>query len=86
MTAEVLDTWNVFAVFQQGGQRGRKHPPEAGGPPRKGNQVPMKATEGEIFPPLFQLLVFLLNAIFLNHIRKNLFYVFKFLSIGVQFV
>ena len=46
----------------------------------------MKATDGEICPPLFQLLVFLLNAIFLNHKTKNLFYVFKFLFIGVQFV
>ena len=70
------------AGFQQGAQRGRKHPME-GGPPRKGHQVPVKATEGEICP-LFQLLVFLLNAIFLNHIRKNLFYVFKFIFIGVQ--
>ena len=34
---------------------------------------------------LFLLLVFLLNAIFLNHISKNLFYVFKFLFIAVQF-
>ena len=73
------------AVFQQRGQRGRKHPSE-GGPPRKGYQVPVKATESEICPPIFMLLVFLLNAIFLNHIRKNLFYVFKFLFIGVQFV
>ena len=48
MTAEVLDAWNVFAVFQQGGQRGRKHPPEWGGPPRKGHHVLVKATEGEI--------------------------------------
>ena len=57
-----------------------------GGAPRKGHQVPVKATEGKISPLLFLLLVFLLNAIFLNHIRKNLFYVFKFLFIGVQFV
>ena len=57
-----------------------------GGPPRKGHQVPVKATVGEIFPLLFQLLLFLLNAIFLNHNSKNLFYVFKFLFIGVQFV
>ena len=55
-------------------------------PPWKGHHVPVKATEGEICPPLFQLLVFLLNAIFLNHKTKNLFYVFKFLFIGVQFV
>ena len=31
-----------------------------GGPLRKGHQVPVKATDGEIFPPLFQLLDFLL--------------------------
>ena len=74
------------AVFQKGAQRGRKHPTEGGGPPRKGHQVSVKATDGEIFPPLFQLLLFLLNAIFLNHNSKNLFYVFKFLFIGVQFV
>ena len=73
------------AVFQQRGQRGRKHPSE-GGPPRKGYQVPVKAMDGEICPPPFQLLVFRLNAIFLNHNSKNLFYVFKFLFIGVQFV
>ena len=72
--------------FQQEAQRGRKHPTEGGGPPWKGHQVPVKATEGEICPPPFQLLVFLLNAIFLNHNSKNLFYVFKFLFIGVQFV
>ena len=57
-----------------------------GAPPRKEHQVPVKATEGEICPPLFLLLVFLLNAIFLNHKTKNLFYVFKFLFLGVQFV
>ena len=57
-----------------------------GGPPRKGHQVPVKATEGEISPLLFVLLVFLLHDIVLNHIRKKLFYVFKFLFIGVQFV
>ena len=54
-----------------------------GGPPRKGHQVPVKAMEGEICPPPFQLLVFLLNAIFFNHNTKNLFYVFKFLFIRV---
>ena len=65
-------------VFQQGGQRGRKHPPEGGTPPWKGHQVPVKATEGEICPPLFLLLVFLLNAIFLNHISKNFFLFLNF--------
>ena len=73
------------AVFQKGAQRGRKHP-TGGGPPRKGHQVPVKATEGEIFPSLLQPLLFLLNAIFLNHNNKNLFYVFKFLFTGVQFI
>ena len=57
-----------------------------GGPPRKGLQVPVKATDGEICPALFQLRVFLLNAIFLNHKTKNLFYVSKFVFIGVQFI
>ena len=60
------------AGFKKGAQRGRKHPTE-GGPLRKGHQVPVKATEGEICPPLFLLLVFLLNAIFLNHIRRIYF-------------
>ena len=64
---------DVPAVFQQGGQRGRKHPPEGGTPPWKGHQVPVKATEGEISPLLVVFLVFLLHAIFLNHIRKNFF-------------
>ena len=72
--------------FQQEVQRGRKHPTEGGGPHWKGHQVPVKATEGEICPPPFQLLVFLLNAIFLNENSKNLFYVFKFLFTGVQFI
>ena len=57
-----------------------------GGPPRKGQQDPVKPTDGEIIPLLFQLLLFLLNAIFHNHNSKNLFYVFIFLFIGVQFV
>ena len=61
---------DVPGGFQQEAQRGRKHPTEGGGPPWKGHQVPVKATEGEICPPLFLLLVFLLNAIFLNHIRR----------------
>ena len=74
------------AVFQKGVQRCRKHPTEGGGPPRKGHQVPVKAMDGEIIPLLFQLLLFLLNAIFHNHNSKNLFYVFIFLFIGVQFV
>ena len=69
------------AGFQKGAQRGRKHPTE-GGPLRKGHQVPVKAKDGEICPPPFQLLVFLLNAIFLSHTSKNLFYVFNFLFIG----
>ena len=48
-----------------------------GGGLRKGHQVPVKAKDDEICPPSFQLLVFLLNAIFLNH--NNKIYVFKFL-------
>ena len=68
------------------GTEGKEASYGQGAPPRKGHQVPVKATEGEISPLLFLLLVFLLNAIFLNHIRKNLFYVFKFLFIGAQFV
>ena len=66
--------------------RGKEAYFNGGAPLRKGHQVPVKATDGEICPPLFQLLLFLLNAIFLNHNSKNLFYVFKFLFIGVQFV
>ena len=77
---------DVPAGFQQGAQRGGKHPTEGGAPPRKGHQVPVKATDGEIFPTLFQLLLFLLNAIFLSHMSKNLFYVFNFPFICVQFV
>ena len=50
-----------------------------GGPSLEEHHVPVKATDGEICPPLFQLLVYLLDAIFLNHKTKNLFYVFKFL-------
>ena len=73
------------AGFQKGAQRGRKHPTEGGGL-RKGHQVPVKAKDDEICPPSFQLLVFLLNAIFVSHTSNNLFYVFKFLFIGVQFV
>ena len=68
------------------GTEGKEASYGRGAPARKGHQFPVKATEGEIFPPLFQLLLFLLNAIFLNHNSKNLFYVFKFLFIGVQFV
>ena len=68
------------------GTEGKEASYGQGAPPRKGHQVPVKATEGEISPLLFLLLVFLLHAIYLNHIRKNLFYVFKFIFIGVQFV
>ena len=57
-----------------------------GGPLRKGHQVPVNAKDGEICPSPFQVLLFLLNAIFLSHMSKNLFYVFNFLFIGVQFV
>ena len=57
-----------------------------GGPLRKGHQVPVNAKDGEICSPPFQLLLFLLNAIFLSHTSKNLFYVFNFPFICVQFV
>ena len=67
-------------------RRGARSILQRGVPLRKGHQVPVKAKDGEICPPPFQLLVFLLNAIFLNHISKNLFYVFTFLFIAVQFV
>ena len=73
------------AGFLQG-EQGQEAYFNAGDPLRKGHQVPVKATEGKISPLLFLLLVFLLHAIYLNHIRKNLFYVFKFIFIGVQFV
>ena len=86
MTAEVLEARRCACLCSNKEGRGAGSILRIGGTPRKGHQVPMKATEGEICPPLFLLLVFLLNAIFLNHISKNLFYVFKFLFIAVQFV
>ena len=86
MTAEVLEAWRCACCVPKRNAEGQEASYGGGGPPRKGHQVPVKATVGEIFPLLFQLLLFLLNAIFLNHNSKNLFYVFKFLFIGVQFV
>ena len=65
------------------GTEGKEASYGRGAPARKGHQFPVKATEGEISPSLFVLLVFLLHDIVLNHIRKKLFYVFKFLFIGV---
>ena len=65
------------------GTEGKEASYGRGAPARKGHQFPVKATEGEISPSLFVLLVFLLNAIFFNHNTKNLFYVFKFLFIRV---
>ena len=86
MTAEVLEARRGASCVPKRSAEGQEASSGVGGPPRKGHQVPVKATVGEIFPPLFQLLLFLLNAIFLNHNSKNLFYVFKFLFIVVQFV
>ena len=68
------------------GTEGKEASYGRGAPARKGQQDPVKPTDGEIIPLLFLLLVFLLHAIYLNHIRKNLFYVFKFIFIAVQFV
>ena len=82
MTAEVQEVRRCDCWVSTRSTEGQ----EAGAKPRKGYQVAVKATDGEICPPPFQLLVFLLNAIFLIHNSKNLFYVFKFLFIGIQFV
>ena len=68
------------------GAEGKEASYGGGAPPWNGHQVPVKATEGEICPPPFQLLDFLLNAIFLNENSKNLFYIYKFLFTGVQFI
>ena len=86
MTAEVLEARICASCVPKRSAEGQEASSGVGGPPRKGHQVPVKAMEGEIIPLLFQLLLFLLNAIFFNHNNKNLFYVFKFLFIGVQFV
>ena len=84
MTAEVLEAWRCACCVPKRSTEGQEASYGGGGAPRKGHQVPVKAMDGEIFPPLFHLLLFLLNAIFLNH--NNKIYVFKFLFIGVQFV
>ena len=86
MTAEVLEARRCACCVPKRSTEGQEASYGGGVPPRKGHQVPVKVTDGEIYPPLFQLLLFLLNAIFFNHNNKNLFYVFKFLFIGVQFV
>ena len=86
MTAEVLEAQRCDFLVPTRSTEGQEASYRGEAPPWKGHHVPVKATEGEICPPLFQLLVFLLNAIFLNHKTKNLFYVFKFLFVGVQFV
>ena len=86
MTAEVLEARRCACLCSNKEGRGAGSILRMGGTPRKGHQVPVKATEGKISPLLFLLLVFLLNAIFFNHNTKNLFYVFKFLFVGVQFV
>ena len=86
MTADVLEAQRCACWVPTRSTEGKEASYGQGAPPRKGHQVPVKATEGEVSPLLFVLLVFLLHAICLNHIRKNLFYVFKFIFIGVQFV
>ena len=78
MTAEVLEACRCACLCSNKEGRGAGSILRMGGTPRKGHQVPMKATEGEICPPLFLLLVFLLNAIFLNHISKNFFLFLNF--------
>ena len=86
MTAEVSEVRRCAWWVPTRGAEGKEASYGGGAPPWNGHQVPVKAMDGEICPPLFQHLVFLLNAIFLNHNSNNLFYVFKFLFIGVQFV
>ena len=86
MTAEVLEAQRCACWFQTRSTEGQEASYGGEAPPWKGHHVPVNAKDGEICPPPFQLLVFLLNAIFLSHPSKNLFYVFNFLFIGVQFV
>ena len=86
MTAEVLEALRCACCVPKRSGEGQEASYGGGGPPRKGHQVPVKAMDGEIIPLLFQLLLFLLNAIFHNHNSKNLFHIFIFLFIGVQFV
>ena len=86
MTAEVLEIQRCACWFPTRSTEVQEESYGGEAPSWKGHHVPVMATDGEICPPLFQLLVFLLNAIFLNHNSKNLFYVFKFLFVGVQFV
>ena len=86
MTAEVLEAQRCACLVPTRSTEGKEASYGGKALPWKSHHVPVKATDGEICPPLFQLLVFLLNAIFLNHNSKNLFYVFKFLFVGVQFV
>ena len=86
MTAEVLEAQRCGCWVPTRSTEGQEASYRGEAPPWKGHHVPVKDTDGEICPALFQLRVFLLNAIFLNHKTKNLFYVSKFLFIGVQFV
>ena len=79
MTAEVLEAQRCACWVPTRSTEGQEASYGGEAPPWKGHHVPVKATDGEICPPLFQLLVYLLHAIFLNHKTKNLFYVFKFL-------
>ena len=82
MTADVLEARRCACWVPTRSTEGKEASNGQGAPPRKGHQVPVKATKGKISPLLLLLLVFLLNAIFLSHTSKNLFYVFNFLFIG----
>ena len=86
MTAEVLEARRCACCVPKRSTEGQEASYGGEAPPWKGHHVPVKAKDGEICPPSFQLLVVLLNAIFISHTSKNLFYVFNFLFIGVQFV
>ena len=79
MTAEVLEAQRCACWVPTRSTEGQEASYGGEAPPWKGHHVPVKATKGKISPLLLLLLVFLLHAIYLNHIRKNLFYVFKFL-------
>ena len=73
MTADVLEARRCACWVPTRSTEGKEASYGQGAPPRKGHQVLVKATEGKISPLLFLLLVFLLHATYLNHIRKNFF-------------
>lgn len=80
--AEVLEARRCACWVPRRSAEGQEASYGRGAPPSKGHQVPVKATDGEICPPLFQLLVFLLNAIFLNHKSKIVFMILNFFLFG----